>query len=306
MPDVLVTGGNGFLGRYVCAELARAGYSYIAPSKAVCDLRNSSETHHLIRSWRPASVIHLAADVGGIQANQARPASMFKNNALMGMNVIDACSNSSVRKLGLIGTICSYPKYGPRPFKEENLWDGYPEETNAPYGIAKKMLLTMAQAYRQQEGLNFIYLMPVNLYGPGDNFNLGTCHVIPAMINRLVEARNREWEAVTFWGDGTPTREFLHVQDAARAIVMAMQSYDSPEPVNIGTGEEISISALAQKIAAIVGYKGQILWDPSRPNGQPRRCLDVSRAKGFGFTAEIPLSYGLVETVAWYEKNRPE
>jgi GDP-L-fucose synthase len=249
--------------------------------------------------------IHLAAEVGGIGKNQQRPADLGAWNAVMGLNVLDAMKNTHREtKLVMIGTCCSYPKQATNPLKESSLWNGYPEETNAPYGIAKRMLITMAQAYRQQYGLNAITLIPANLYGPGDNFDLETSHVIPALIRKAVEARNEGRKTLSIWGTGTPTREFLHVRDAARAIVMATERYDKPEPVNIGTGKEISIYQLAKMICQKVGFTGKIEFDTSKPDGQPRRCLDVSRAKReFGFEAEIELSDGLDETIAWYESQ---
>lgn len=250
---------------------------------------------------KPDSVIHLAAVVGGIGANREHPGKFFYENLLMGLHAMHQAYAQGVKKFVCIGTICAYPKFTPVPFREEELWNGYPEETNAPYGIAKKALLVQAQAYRAEYGFNAIYLLPVNLYGPGDNFDPETSHVIPAMICKFVEAKESGSPTVSLWGDGTPTREFLYVEDAAEGIVLAAEKYDAPEPVNLGTGQEISMKDLAALIAQEVGYTGEIMWDTSKPNGQPRRCLDVRRAKEqFGFQAAMPFEEGIRKTVAWF------
>jgi GDP-L-fucose synthase len=250
-------------------------------------------------------VIHLAAQVGGIGFNQEHPAELFYNNAIMGIELMEAARKANVKKFVIAGTICAYPKFTPVPFREEELWNGYPEETNAPFGLAKRMLLVQAQAYRQQYGFNAIYLLPVNLYGPGDEFDPRSSHVIPALIRNMVEARDANKPTVQVWGTGKATREFCFVRDTAKAIVLATEHYDGAEPVNIGSGQEISIKDLAETIKKVVGYTGELAWDHSKPDGQPRRCLDVNRAKeGFGFTAETPFEQGLKETVEWFEKNR--
>ena len=249
-------------------------------------------------------VIHLAASVGGIGFNQRNPGVLFYDNMIMGAQLMEAARRNSVEKFIQIGTVCAYPKFTPVPFKEGDLWDGYPEETNAPYGVAKKALLVQAQAYREQYGLNTIYLLPVNLYGPGDNFDLEDSHVIPALIRKCVEAADSGSEEITVWGTGTPTREFLYVEDCSRGIVQAARHYDEPDPVNLGSGEEISIKDLVNLIARISGFEGKIRWDSTRPDGQPRRCLDTQRAGKFGFTAEIPFEDGLTRTVQWYKDNR--
>jgi GDP-L-fucose synthase len=254
---------------------------------------------------RPDVVIHLAARVGGIGANRENPGLFFFANAQMGISVIEEARRANVAKLVVAGTICAYPKFAPIPFREDDLWNGYPEETNAPYGLAKKMLLVQCQAYRQQYGLNAVMLFPVNLYGPRDNFDLESSHVIPALIRKCVEARDRGDSRIVLWGDGSPTREFLHVDDCARGLVMAAESYDGADPVNLGTGSEITIRELASRIAALTGFEGDVVWDTSKPNGQPRRCLDVTRARErFGFSAEIGLDEGLRGTVTWYLANR--
>jgi GDP-L-fucose synthase len=253
---------------------------------------------------RPDVVIHLAALVGGIGANRERPAEFFYANLMMGVQLIHEGWQRGIEKFVAIGTICAYPKFTPIPFKEENLWDGYPEETNAPYGLAKKMLLVQSQAYRQQYGFNSIFLLPVNLYGPRDNFNLETSHVIPAMIRKFLEAKARGDKAVTLWGDGSPTRDFLYVEDAAEGILRAAEHYNGSEPVNLGSGMEISIKDLATLIARLTGYQGEFVWDTSKPNGQPRRALDVSRAeKFFGFRAQMPFEEGLRRTIEWYRNK---
>jgi GDP-L-fucose synthase len=301
-----VTGGTGFLGRHVVDELRRRGARAIGVGSGDYDLRVRAQIDQLLADTQPDALVHLAAVVGGIGANRAEPGRFFYENALMGIEVVEAC-RTSVGKVVIAGTVCAYPRDAPVPFREEALWDGYPEETNAPYGLAKKMLLVQAQAYREQYGLNAIYLMAVNLYGPGDNFDLTTGHVIPSMIRRFVEARDDEAAEVVLWGDGSPTREFIHVLDAARAFALALERYDGPEPVNVGSGVEISIADLAAQIAAAVGYAGAVRWDRSKPNGQPVRRLDVSRARhAFDFEAAIEFEVGLKDTIAWYEQHRPD
>lgn len=258
-----------------------------------------------LRENKKVLLIHLAALVGGIEANRRRPAEFFYTNLIMGTQLMHEAWKRGVDKFIAIGTICAYPKYTPLPFKEDHLWDGYPEETNAPYGLAKKMLLVQAQAYRQQYGFNAIYLLPVNLYGPGDNFDLNSSHVIPALIRKCLEAQDRGEDRVVVWGDGSPTREFLYVEDAAEGILLAAEHYDGDQPVNLGSGQEISIKALAETIAELTGFKGELIWDTTKPNGQPRRVLDTSRAEQyFGFRARTPLEEGLKKTIEWYRRNR--
>jgi GDP-L-fucose synthase len=302
---VLVTGGAGFLGSHVCEELQRRGAGRIvAPRSAEFDLTDAVATRALFEREQPDLVVHLAAKVGGIGANMRHPGTFFRDNMAMGLNVLEQAHRMETRKVVVAGTICAYPKFAPVPFKEDDLWNGYPEETNAPYGIAKKALLVMAQAYRQEFGTNFVMLFPVNLYGPRDNFDLESSHVIPAMIRKFHEARRSGEASVTLWGDGSPTREFLYVTDGARGLVDAAERYDDPEPVNLGAGFEISMRDLAGTIAAKVGFSGSVIWDASRPNGQPRRMLDVSRARErFGFTAETSLDQGLDATIRWYREN---
>jgi len=301
---VLVTGGAGFLGSSVGEGLrARGCTDIIVPRSADCDLVQAESVKRLLRDVRPHVVIHLAARVGGIEANRQNPGRFFYENLMMGVQVMEEARLAGVRKFVAIGTICAYPKFTPIPFKEEDLWNGYPEETNAPYGLAKKMLLVQAQAYRQQYGFPAITLFPVNLYGPRDNFDLETSHVIPAMIRKFVEARHAGRSEVTLWGTGKPTREFLFVRDAA-GVLLAAERYNGCEPVNLGAGFEISIADLASLIAKLTRYSGQVVWDASRPDGQPRRCLDVTRAeKEFGFRASTPFEEGLRETIAWYESS---
>jgi len=259
----------------------------------------------MLDDGRPDVIIHLAALAGGIGANRARPADFFYINLMMGVQLMHAAWERGVEKFVATGTICAYPKYTPLPFKEENLWNGYPEETNAPYGLAKKMLLVQAQAYREQYGYNAIYLLPVNLYGPRDNFDLETSHVIPALIRKCIEAKESGSPQVVLWGDGSPTREFLYVEDAAEGIVLAAERYNGSEPVNLGSGQEIQIRDLAELIACLTGYEGELVWDTSKPNGQPRRALDVSRAeKYFGFRAQTPFEEGLRRTINWYLEHR--
>jgi GDP-L-fucose synthase len=302
---VCVTGGAGFLGGFVQAELRRAGAeSIFVPEYPAYDLVKRDDVLRMLADGKPDVVIHLAAVVGGIGANMANPGKFFYDNLMMGTQLIHESYLAGVSKFVALGTICAYPKFAPIPFREEDLWDGYPEETNAPYGLAKKMALVQCQAYRQQYGFDGIFLLPVNLYGPGDNFNLESSHVIPAMIRKMITARDIG-ETVVLWGDGSPTREFLYVADCARAIVLAAEKYDGAEPVNLGAGWEISMKELAELIAKHVGYEGDIIWDTSKPNGQPRRKLDVSRARDhFGFEAEVPFDAGIKETVEWWEANR--
>lgn len=298
---ILITGGAGFLGKQVVEHLRRIGCrNLFVPRSAEYDLTQQAAIKRLF-AWEPQIVIHLAAVVGGIGANRANPGRFFYENATMGIQVIEAARSHSVEKAVVLGTICAYPKFTPVPFREDDLWGGYPEETNAPYGMAKKMLLVQCQAYRQQYGTNCIYLLPVNLYGPGDNFDLDTSHVIPALIRKCTEAVRNHRDQITLWGDGSPTREFLFVDDAAQGIVLATMLYDNPEPVNLGSGAEISVRDLAHKIAALTGFTGQFLWDAQQPNGQPRRYLDTSRAeREFGFRAQTSLDAGLRQTISWY------
>jgi len=303
---VLVTGGAGFLGSHVVERLrARGVGEIIVPRSRETDLTDAEAVRRLFASARPDLVLHLGARGGGIGANRRQPGTFFRDNMAMGLHVLEEARRAGTPKVVVAGTICAYPKFAPVPFKEEDLWSGYPEETNAPYGIAKKALLVMAQAYRREFGSNFVMVFPVNLYGPRDNFDLEDSHVIPAMIRKFVEARRAGVSEVVLWGDGTPTREFLYVDDAAEALVLAAERYDGEEPVNVGAGFEISMRDLAATIARWTGYQGQITWDTSRPNGQPRRMLDVSRAKErFGFEAQTTLEDGLRRTIAWYEENR--
>ncbi len=303
---VCVTGGAGFLGSFVQQELRERGAAEVfIPHVEDYDLTLLEDTRRVLRDANPDVIIHLAALAGGIGVNRARPAEFFYQNLMMGVPLMHEAWKHGVEKFVAIGTICAYPKFTPVPFKEENLWDGYPEETNAPYGLAKKMLLVQAQAYREQYGFNAIFLLPVNLYGPRDNFNLETSHVIPALIRKMIEAQQRGDPEVVLWGDGSPTREFFYAGDAARGIVMAAERYNRSEPVNLGSGMEISIKDLAQLIARLTGFEGRIVWDTSRPNGQPRRGLDTSRAKEyFGFEAEMPFEEGLRRTIEWFRENQ--
>ena len=304
---VVVTGGSGFVGQHLVRRLQNLGcIAVAAPRRTEYDLRNLDHVVRLYRDHRPTLVIHLAAVVGGIGANRERPAEFFYDNLLMGAHVIDQAWRAGVAKLVLLGTVCAYPKFAPVPFREEDLWNGYPEETNAPYGLAKKMLLVQSQAYRQQHGYNSIFLLPCNLYGPGDNFDPHTSHVIPALIRKCVEAKEQGLDHVDVWGDGSATREFLYVEDAVEAIALASERYDSSEPVNVGSGEEISIADVVRRVAAYTGFTGRIVWDTSKPNGQPRRRLDVRRAhERFGFRARTSLDEGLRRTVQWYMAMRP-
>jgi GDP-L-fucose synthase len=302
---ILVTGGAGFLGKQVVAQLLAAGANaekISIPRSKDCDLRD-------LESCQKAAanqdiIIHLAAHVGGIGLNREKPAELFYDNLMMGTQLIHSAYQAGVEKFVCVGTICAYPKFTPVPFAEDNIWDGYPEETNAPYGIAKKALLVQLQSYRQQYGFNGIYLLPVNLYGPEDNFNPNSSHVIPALIRKVYEAQVRGDKQLPVWGDGGPTREFLYSTDAARGIVMATQSYDGSEPVNLGTNYEISIKDLVELICELMGFAGEIVWETDKPNGQPRRCLDTSRAKeAFGFVAQTEFKQGLKNTIDWYRQN---
>jgi len=304
---VVLSGGNGFLGSFVVEKLRVAGCQSIAtPHSREYDLREKSEALRLYKELRPDIFIHLAAVVGGIGANRANPGRFFYDNAAMGLNAIEAGRIAGVEKFVCAGTICSYPKFTPVPFREEDFWNGYPEETNAPYGLAKKMLLVQLQAYRQQYGFNGIYLTPVNLYGPRDNFDLENSHVIPALIHKCWEAKQSRATEVTAWGTGSATREFLYVEDAAKAIVLAAEKYEKADLVNLGSGEEISIRNLSQLICSIMEYEGTVRWDETKPDGQPRRSLDNSRAFAeFGWRAETPLRDGLHRTIAWFEEKVP-
>jgi GDP-L-fucose synthase len=302
---VVVTGGTGFLGRHVTEELRRHGAKVFALGSRNYDLRRRAEADRMLVDIRPDAVVHLAAVVGGIGANRSEPGRFFYENALMGVELLEACRVAGVAKTVISGTVCAYPKHAPVPFQETGLWDGYPEETNAPYGLAKKMLLVQAQAYRTQYGMNAVYLLPVNLYGPHDNFDLESSHVIPAMIRKFIAARENGQQHVVLWGDGSPTREFLHVRDAARAFRLALDRYDGGEPVNLGSGEEITIRDLAALIARTTGYRGEVVWDPSRPNGQPRRRLATAKAREWlGFEASITLEQGIAEVAEWYGRGR--
>jgi GDP-L-fucose synthase len=304
---VMVTGGAGFLGQYVVTRLQEKGADVFVPEFAKYNLTDLAAIKRAFDDGGPELVIHLAATVGGIGANQANPGRFFYDNIIMGAQLMEEARLREVEKFVALGTICCYPKFAPIPFKEESLWDGYPEETNAPYGLAKKMLLVQSQAYRQQYGFNSIFLMPVNLYGPGDNFDPASSHVIPALIRKFLEAKEAGRETVTLWGTGTPTREFLYVDDCARAIVSATESYDKSEPVNIGAGFEIAIKDLADLIAELTGFAGTIEWDTSKPDGQPRRMLDTSRAKQeFDFEASTNFREGLTQTIGWYQTVRAD
>jgi len=302
---VVVTGGTGFLGRHVVRNLTMAGARVYALGSDDYDLMRRDEIDRMLSETRPSAVIHLAAVVGGIGANNREPGRFFYDNAVMGIELLEACRLAGTGKAVIAGTVCAYPKMTALPFREAELWSGYPEETNAPYGLAKKMLLVQAQAYRAQYGSNFIYLLPVNLYGPGDNFDLETGHVIPAMIRKFLDAAERRHDEVLLWGDGSPTREFLYVEDAAEAFRLALERYDGPEPVNVGSGAEISIRDLAMLTAELIGFRGRIVWDVSKPNGQPRRMLDTTSAREhFGFEATTDLRSGLERTIEWYRTTR--
>jgi GDP-L-fucose synthase len=302
---VTVTGGSGFLGSHVVERLDAAGASVFVPRSAEYDLTREDRVQAMYGDAHPEIVVHLAARVGGIGANQTSPGSFFYDNLQMGSLLIEHARRSEVRKFVCVGTVCSYPKFTPVPFREDDLWSGYPEETNAPYGIAKKALLVQLQAYRKEFGTQGIYLIPVNLFGPRDNFDLRTSHVIPALIRKCLEAVERGDDKVPAWGSGIPSREFLYVEDAADGIIAAAERYEGSEPVNLGTGQEISIRDLADVIANLTGFGGSFVWDPTKPDGQPRRALDVSRAKKeFGWKAEVPFEEGLLRTIAWYRATR--
>ena len=303
---VCVTGGAGFLGSYVLEKLQECGAKDIfVPHIEDYDLVRPIVVKRMLADARPDIIIHLAANVGGIGANRARPADFFYDNLMMGVQLMHESWKEGVDKFVAIGTVCAYPKFAPVPFREEELWNGYPEETNAPYGLAKKMMLVQSQAYRQQYSYNSIFLIPVNLYGPRDNFDLETSHVIPALIRKCLEAQERGEREVVVWGDGTPTREFLFADDAAEGILLAAEHYNSSEPVNLGSGFEISIKELAVLIARLTGFEGELVWDTTKPNGQPRRALDVSRAEElFGFQAHMMLEEGLGLTIDWYRQHR--
>lgn len=301
---VLLTGGSGFLGSHVLELLDELGAETFVPRSEQFDLTHEADVARLYQERSPEIVIHLAARVGGIGANRGNPGAYWYDNLIMGALMLEHARRSSVDKFVQLGTICSYPKFTPIPFQEENLWDGYPEETNAPYGIAKKALLAGAEGYREQYGMNTVFLMPVNLYGPRDNFDLESSHVIPALIRKMVEAKE-QGSKVTLWGDGSPSREFLFVEDCARAILLATERFDSSEPVNIGAGFEITIKDLAQLIAEATGFSGEIEWDTTKPGGQPRRKLDTDRAReAFGFEAAIGFEDGVARTVKWFLANR--
>jgi GDP-L-fucose synthase len=302
---IVVTGGAGFLGSFLLEELRKRGASHIVvPRSHDYDLVDRTACRRLLADHKPDLVFHLAARVGGIGANRENPGRFMFENAMMGLNLFEECRLAKVAKLVATGTICAYPKFAPLPFREDDMWNGYPEETNAPYGIAKKMMLVLSQGYREQYGMNSVVLFPVNLYGPRDNFDPRSSHVIPALIRKCVEARKAGSAEIVLWGDGSPTREFLYAGDAARGLVMAAASYDSSDAVNLGTGEEISIRDLATLIAEKTGFRGQLRWDTSQPNGQPRRRLDVSRARErFGFVAETSFAEGLQATIAYFEEQ---
>ena len=301
---IVVTGGCGFLGSYVVEKLEQQGHEVSIPRSTKYDLRRRKDVYRMYEDFEPEAVIHLAAQCGGIGINQKKPASFLYDNAVMGLELMDA-SVARVRKFVQVGTVCSYPKFTPVPFKESDIHNGYPEETNAPYGLAKKLLLTAAQSYRQQYGLNAIYLIPVNLYGPRDNFDSFTSHVIPALIKKCVDAVETGAPSISIWGTGMASREFLYAEDAASAIVAAYHHYDGAEPINIGSGEEINIAALAQLIAHETGFVGKFIFDSSKPDGQPRRCLNTDRASDeFGFTASTSLREGLRRTIDWYIQTK--
>lgn len=311
---ILVTGGTGFLGQALCVEMQARGLDPVVVSRGqrhpieliktqYCELMDRFSVKQMMIQYKPEVIIHLAAACGGIGANQENPGRYFYENMQMGLNIIEAAREFHVEKFVQVGTICAYPKFTPIPFKEEDLWNGYPEETNAPYGIAKKALLVMLQAYRQQYHMNGIYLLPVNLYGPRDNFDLFSSHVIPALIRKFAIARDNKEPSVKCWGTGFPSREFLYVDDCASGILAATERYDKPDPINLGNGREITIGSLAELIKNVVGYKGEIVWDPSKPDGQPKRCLDTEKAKReFGWSAAVDLEEGIRRTYEWFHK----
>lgn len=303
--NILVTGGAGFLGSNLVSQLKNKivdPSQIIIPRSKDLDLRDWGNCQKVLNDVD--IVIHLAAKVGGIGYNQAHPAELFYDNAIMGIQLMEAAMRKGIEKFVVVGTVCAYPKFTPIPFREENIWDGYPEETNAPYGLAKKMLLVQSQAYRDQYGFNSIYLLPVNLYGPGDNFNPESSHVIPALIKKFVDAKNNGEKEVEIWGTGNASREFIYVEDAARAILLATEKYNSKDPINIGSGKEITIKGLVELISNEVGYTGQIKWDFGKRDGQPRRCLNTDKARtAFGFEAKMPIGEGIKKTVEWYIKN---
>ena len=302
---IVITGGAGFLGSFVLEKLRARGYTnLIVPRRREYDLTHEDGAQRLYKDFKPEVVVHMAAEVGGIGANRDNPGRYFFANMSMGMHLIEGARQFGVKKFLQVGTICAYPKFTPVPFKEADLWNGYPEETNAPYGVAKKALLVMLQGYREQYGLNGVYLLPVNLYGPRDNFDLHSSHVIPALVRKCVEAKRRGDTEIQAWGTGSASREFLYVEDCAEGIVLSMEKYESPEPVNLGSGREITIKELTNLVAKLSGFEGRIVWDPSKPDGQPRRCLDVSRAKeSVGFVAGTSLEEGLKKTIEWYAQN---
>ena len=303
---ICVTGGAGFLGTHLIEDLrARGAKEIFVPTIEEYDLVDPTAIARMLADSNPDVIIHLAAHVGGIGANREHPAEFFYDNLMMGVQLMHLAYLRGVEKFVAIGTVCAYPKFTPVPFNEDDLWDGYPEETNAPYGLAKKMLLVQSQAYREQYGFNSIFLLPVNLYGPGDNFDPRSSHVIPALIRKCMEAQEQNADHIVVWGDGSPTREFIYVTDAARAIALATECYNESLPVNLGSGFEISIKELAEKIARMTGFAGDLVWDTSKPNGQPRRALDTSRAKEkFGFVAQTDFDEGLQQTIDWYRDNR--
>lgn len=305
---VVVTGGAGFLGSFVVEQLQQQGaQEVVVPRKADYDLRQHQAILDLLNDAQPDLIIHLAASVGGIGANREHPADYFYDNLMMGVQLLHESWRFGVKKLLIAGTVCSYPKFTPVPFKEADLWKGYPEETNAPYGIAKKALLVQSAAYREQYGFNTAFVMPTNLYGPRDNFDLHSSHVIPALIRKCIDAVDHERDVIEAWGDGSPTREFLYVEDAARGLLLAGEKLNTSEPVNLGSGDEISIRDLLETIARLTGFKGRIQWDTSKPNGQPRRGLDVTRAKGWlGFESQTSFEDGLRTTIEWYREHRAE